>query len=168
MQSFTHSSIALKIIQKYHTIPCYVNIVKPEYRFLEYIIPCELSMVFCIFHFIKNTLHKILIHGILIKIKYKPSKVIGLSMSEVNKMAKMILSFQDVIELNHCLEESGLNFKVHLHDACGNQSFSVEPLGDSACEGCNEEMMKVVSEYFQKKSISIRFLENHFDFVVVS
>lgn len=83
-------------------------------------------------------------------------------------MAKVILSFNDVIELNHCLEERGLHFKVHIHDACGNQSFSVEPLDNIDNKDSINEMMHVVSEYFQQKNIRICFLENHWNFVVVS
>ena len=30
------------------------------------------------------------------------------------------ITFNEIIEVNGLLEEKGLNFKVHLRDACGN------------------------------------------------
>ena len=45
------------------------------------------------------------------------------------------ITFNEIIEVNGLLEEKGLNFKVHLRDACGKQSCWIEPLGNCACEG---------------------------------
>ena len=50
------------------------------------------------------------------------------------------VSFNDVIELNGILKEKGLNFKIHLRDTCGRQSFWIEPFGNCACEGKYDEM----------------------------
>ena len=50
------------------------------------------------------------------------------------------ITFNEMIEVNGLLEEKGLNFKVHLRDACGKQSCWIEPLGNCACEGRYEEM----------------------------
>lgn len=33
------------------------------------------------------------------------------------------VSFNDVIELNGILKDKGLNFRIHLRDTCGRQSF---------------------------------------------
>ena len=44
------------------------------------------------------------------------------------------ITFNEMIEVNGLLEEKGLNFKVHLRDACGKQSCWIEPLGNCACE----------------------------------
>ena len=33
------------------------------------------------------------------------------------------ITFNEIIEVNGLLEEKGLNFKVHLRDACGKQYF---------------------------------------------
>ena len=57
------------------------------------------------------------------------------------------ITFNEMIEVNGLLEEKGLNFKVHLRDACGKQSCWIEPLGNCACEGRYEEMYQVVEEY---------------------
>lgn len=80
-------------------------------------------------------------------------------------MAKAILTFNEVIEINHILEDKGLRFKIHLRDACGSQSLHVEPLGNCACEGHYEDMRKEVIGYFNSKGIMIRFLENGLDFL---
>ena len=50
------------------------------------------------------------------------------------------VSFNDVIELNGILKDKGLNFRIHLRDTCGRQSFWIEPLGNCACEGRYDEM----------------------------
>ena len=50
-------------------------------------------------------------------------------------MSKIIVTFQEVIELNHRLLEKGLSFQLHLRDACGSQSFVMEPLDACSCEG---------------------------------
>lgn len=82
-------------------------------------------------------------------------------------MSKKIVTFQEVIELNQLLEEKGLNFKLHLKDACGCQSFWMEPLSNCSCEGRYDDMMREVTKYFLNKGISIQFLENQMQFMVI-
>lgn len=81
-------------------------------------------------------------------------------------MRKYIVTYNEVIELNHLLEGQGLNFKLHLRDACGSQSFLMEPFSNCSCEGRYEDMMREVSLYFEKKGIVIKFLENQLQFVI--
>lgn len=76
------------------------------------------------------------------------------------------ITFNEVIEVNGLLEEKGLNFKVHLRDACGKQSCWIEPLGNCACEGRYEEMYQVVEEYFESKGQKIEFDETKLNFFV--
>lgn len=83
-------------------------------------------------------------------------------------MRKFIVTFNDVIELNHQLEEKGLSFKLHLRDACGSQSFTMEPLSTCSCEGRYDEMMGEVSAYFERKRIKIQFLEDQLRFTIIS
>ena len=73
----------------------------------------------------------------------------------------------EIIEVNGLLEEKGLNFKVHLRDACGKQSCWIEPLGNCACEGRYEEMYQVVEEYFRRKGQKITFDETKLNFFAV-
>ncbi len=81
-------------------------------------------------------------------------------------MARAIITYNEVIEINHLLEEKELRFKLHLHDACGSQSFTVEALGNCACEGRSEEMKREITQYFSNKGIAIRFLDNDLEFVI--
>lgn len=74
------------------------------------------------------------------------------------------ITFDEIIEVNGLLEEKGLNFKVHLRDACGKQSCWIEPLGNCACEGRYEEMYQVVEEYFRRKGQKIAFDETKLNF----
>lgn len=77
-----------------------------------------------------------------------------------------ILSFNDVIELNKVLEEKGMGCKVHLHDRCGSQSFSIERLNQEqpiTSELVNNE----ISLYFNKKGMTLKFSENNMDFVIL-
>jgi hypothetical protein len=87
--------------------------------------------------------------------------------SERSFMGKVVVTFQDVIELNHLLEGQSLAFKVHLHDACAGQSFSVESLGNSNDLEYQESMKKAVTEYFAQKRMTIQFAENNKDFYVL-
>ena len=77
------------------------------------------------------------------------------------------IRFNEIIEVNGLLEEKGLNFKVHLRDACGKQSCWIEPLGNCACEGRYEEMYQVVDEYFRSKRQKIEFDETKLNFFAV-
>lgn len=67
------------------------------------------------------------------------------------------VSFNQIIECNGILAERGLQFKIHLRDACGRQSCWVEPLGDCACEGHWDEMYDVLKEYFSKEGFELCF-----------
>lgn len=71
-----------------------------------------------------------------------------------------IIAFQEIIELNHILEEKGLSFRIHLRDSCGGQSINIEPLSNCGTEGKNDEMHEVIKEYFSKKRINVQFDES--------
>ena len=63
-------------------------------------------------------------------------------------------------------KEKGLNFKIHLRDTCGRQSFWIEPLGNCACEGRYDEMYQVVEEYLKAKGFSVQYDDQKMNFVV--
>ncbi len=81
-------------------------------------------------------------------------------------MGKIIVTYNEVIELRHRIEEQGLPFKLHLHDACGSQSFSLEPLHQSIEAGSYDEVKRAVSGYFEGKGFRIRFSEFDLTFTV--
>ncbi len=74
------------------------------------------------------------------------------------------VSFNDVIELNGILKDKGLNFRIHLRDTCGRQSFWIEPLGNCACEGRYDEMYQVVEEYLEGKGFSVQYDEQKMNY----
>ena len=76
------------------------------------------------------------------------------------------VSFNDVMECNGILKETGLNCKIHLRDTCGRQSFWIEPLGNCACEGKYDEMYGVVEAYFERKGFSVEYDDQKLNFVV--
>ena len=76
------------------------------------------------------------------------------------------VSFNDVIELNGILKEKGLNFKIHLRDTCGRQSFRIEPFGNCACEGKYDEMYEELEAYFGRKGFSVEYDDQKMNFVV--
>ena len=82
-------------------------------------------------------------------------------------MGRIIVIYDDIIEINHLLEEKGLSFKLHMRDACGSQSFWIEPLNDGLEEERYEDMQSVLKDYFAKKSIAIKFMDSKLNFVIV-
>ena len=76
------------------------------------------------------------------------------------------VSFNDVIELNGILKDKGLNFRIHLRDTCGRQSFWIEPFGNCACEGRYDEMYQVVEEYLEGKGFYVQYDDQKMNFVV--
>ena len=82
-------------------------------------------------------------------------------------MGKYIVTYNEIGDINHSLEDKGLNFKVHLHDACGSQSFTIDAMPEYNEEQL-EAMKQVVAEYFQVKDIAIKFIEDGLEFVMIS
>lgn len=81
-------------------------------------------------------------------------------------MGRIIITYNDVYEVNQLLESRGLSFKIHLHDMCGSQSYNVEPLSSCSCEGRYDEMKTTVIEYFEKKGIQADFPDNDQEFTL--
>ena len=77
-----------------------------------------------------------------------------------------IVSFNQIIELNHLIEKKDLQFKVHIRDACGAQSFYIEQLGESNSIQINEELYKIIDDYFKNNKMTVIYYENKHDFTV--
>ena len=82
-------------------------------------------------------------------------------------MGKIILTYNDVYEVNRRLADLGIMFKLHLHDACGSQSFTLEPLTDNTSEEKQVEMRNVIIKCLEEKNVQIKFLENKLEFYIV-
>jgi hypothetical protein len=81
-------------------------------------------------------------------------------------MGKTILTYNDLYEINQKLEENELEFKLHLHDVCGSQSFTLELLRDDINENNYDKMKYVIENFFEEKHIKVEFLENNLEFVI--
>jgi len=77
-----------------------------------------------------------------------------------------IISFNQIIELNHLIEKKDLQFKVHIRDACGAQSFYIEQLGEINSIQINEALYKTIDEYFKNNKMTVVYYENKQDFTV--
>ncbi len=82
-------------------------------------------------------------------------------------MGKIIITYNDVHEINQKLKEKELKFKLHLHDVCGSQSFTIELIGSNMNKNHNEEMKKVIQGYFEAKHVKVEFLENSLEFFII-
>lgn len=81
-------------------------------------------------------------------------------------MSKTIITYNEIIEINNLLREQSLSYKLHLHDACGSQSFTIELLDSDNFEGQGEQMKDVIINYFSQKGIQVKFLENNLEFII--
>lgn len=82
-------------------------------------------------------------------------------------MGKFIATYNEIIDLNHSLEDKGLLFKLHLHDACGSQSFTIESTGDNRKDQL-EAMELLIREYFQEKKVFVKFIDEGLGFLIIS
>ena len=71
-----------------------------------------------------------------------------------------ILSFQEIIELNHILEENEIKYRLHLKDRCGGQLIQIEKLDDCNSNDSYTNLQEVVKNYFMKKRINVQFDED--------
>ena len=77
-----------------------------------------------------------------------------------------IVSFNQIIDLNKLLQEKDLKFKVHISDACGAQSFYLEPLDESATEDIYEKLQETIEQYFKSSNMQVTYTCDKFNFVI--
>jgi len=89
-----------------------------------------------------------------------------------------IVSFNQIIELNQLLQKKDLQFKIHIRDACGAQSFWIEQLDNSdrigikedineeIYEDINEEIYNTIDEYFKNNKMTVVYHENKLHFTI--
>lgn len=82
-------------------------------------------------------------------------------------MGNVIITYNEISDLNHFLENENIPYKVHLHDTCGKQSFTLEALDEKAGEFEYSEMKKAVIEFFKNKGNTISFIEKGHGFVIL-
>jgi hypothetical protein len=70
----------------------------------------------------------------------------------------IVLTFSDIITLNKLLLEKRLNYKIHLNDACGSQSFRIEKLdGGEENENDKESFYEELESFFKSKGADIQY-----------
>lgn len=66
-----------------------------------------------------------------------------------------VITIGEVVDVNKALQEQGIAAKVHLHDACGRQTLSLEALDGSA--DTLEAARGAVREFFSRRGAAIEF-----------
>ena len=85
-----------------------------------------------------------------------------------------IVSFNQIIELNHLLQKKELQCKVHIRDACGAQSFYIEKLGDNdrteinedTNEDIDEDIYNTIDAYFQSSKMIVVYRNDKHNFTI--
>lgn len=77
-----------------------------------------------------------------------------------------IVTFDQIIELNEMIKNLDLHFKIHLRDACGGQSFWIEPLGDGSSADEYEKLYMILDAHFTKNKMTIEYAEDRINFTV--
>lgn len=81
-------------------------------------------------------------------------------------MSKIIITYNEVVDLNHILEDKALNYKVHLHDRCGGQSFTLKSSSDDSEPEQIEQVKSEIIRYFDAKKMTLRFTEDNLEFTI--
>lgn len=74
-----------------------------------------------------------------------------------------IIGMNQVIELNQKITEKELLFKLHMRDACGQQSFKLEPLGETTKEALNK-VHEIIEDFMEKEKITIEYSKDGLNF----
>lgn len=77
-----------------------------------------------------------------------------------------IMTYNDVADVNEYLKSKGLNYKVHMHDLCGSQSFTIKPVDNTENIGTVAAKTETCT-YFNQKGMELIFAENNLDFVIM-
>jgi hypothetical protein len=77
------------------------------------------------------------------------------------RMRRDIVSIRDVIAANDMLGKRGSALRVHMHDACGGQSFSLR--GDAGEKGADADRQLVI-DFMRSLGHAVEFADNGVDF----
>jgi len=69
----------------------------------------------------------------------------------------MIITWDDISELNKRLKENNFDYKVHLSDACGGQSMWIESLGGESNPQKIELLHVLIDDYFKALKAEVEF-----------
>lgn len=77
-----------------------------------------------------------------------------------------IVSINQIIELNELLKKKNLSFKIHIRDACGGQSFYIEPFEDLDTKSINEDLYETLEQYFSKQRMTLVYADDKINFTI--
>jgi hypothetical protein len=77
----------------------------------------------------------------------------------------MIITWDELKEMNDLLKENNLMFKVHLTDACGGQTMWIETLPGGDVKDI-KKINPVLIEYFKQQNAEIEFNDKNDKFWV--
>lgn len=75
-----------------------------------------------------------------------------------------IVSITEILECNEWIKGKGLEFKIHLRDACGKQSCWIESLDDKNTAGQWDELYKTLEEFFDRLRFKLEYGVDKTDF----
>ena len=75
-----------------------------------------------------------------------------------------IISITEILQCNEFIKGKGLEFKIHLRDACGKQSCWIEAFHEPASSTQWEELYKALEEFFSNLRFKLEYGENKTDF----
>ena len=75
-----------------------------------------------------------------------------------------IVSISEILECNRLLKGSGMEFKIHLRDACGKQSCSIESLSESNGTEQYQALYKMLEAYFGNLRFQLEYSADNKNF----
>ena len=78
-----------------------------------------------------------------------------------------IVSISEILECNQLLKDSGLEFKIHLRDACGKQTCFVESLSDTNGTEQFKALYETLEAYFEKLRFQLEYNADKTDFWMI-
>ncbi len=70
-----------------------------------------------------------------------------------------VLSLSEIPKLKELIKPYG--YTIHVHDACGGQSFSLEPIYENSSNKVFEE----VEKFFTSHEMTVKFFNDKLDFI---
>lgn len=75
-----------------------------------------------------------------------------------------IISISELLECNDFIREMGLDFRLHLRDACGKQSCWIESLSRENGKEQHEMLRKAIEEFFSRLKLKLEYGEDKMNF----
>lgn len=76
-----------------------------------------------------------------------------------------IVSMNQIIEINNQLKEKCLPYLIHLKDACGGQSFSIEVINNETQED-KEKLHEFLEVYFTSSRMKLVYGNDQYHFTI--